>query len=363
MYARVEKPKENSFSTKRQESRAVANSVVQNKGDVKQGFGIVDNRHEIISQGRLLQRIQEQGVECISCEAPIQRIEIANIASGTDPSTLMHSIGEDENVINIDTGHMVISDAIIHANHPLVWKAIAKEFVRLNLNTSYPKAVKLAPVGEKVEWLAGTMVKDPLAGAARLKQVLSVKAGMKGAYEIYHLLPDPLKYEIAMKLQSLDDFKLGDLGTFAEQSLKKGGTDIVHIINALGFDPIGDPAQALHLATGIKPGGILFITAEASGQSVASLIPKKLIWTDEALKLIGTFLLGPGIEKLTTLPLGEFFDLVDSTVSGKAEALKSDPHTTTLDTRHTIASGASTSMEDNIPTVKLILKRNTKPVA
>jgi len=37
MYAQVEKPKEN-------KSRAVANSVAQNKNNTKQGFGFVDNR-------------------------------------------------------------------------------------------------------------------------------------------------------------------------------------------------------------------------------------------------------------------------------------------------------------------------------
>jgi len=39
MYAQVEKPKEN-------KSKAVANSVVQKKGSLKQGFGFVDNRPE-----------------------------------------------------------------------------------------------------------------------------------------------------------------------------------------------------------------------------------------------------------------------------------------------------------------------------
>ncbi|MFA6778382.1 MAG: hypothetical protein WCU80_01190 [Paludibacteraceae bacterium] len=46
MYEQVEKPKENSFPTNRQESRAVANAVVQEKSGVKQGFGFMDNRPE-----------------------------------------------------------------------------------------------------------------------------------------------------------------------------------------------------------------------------------------------------------------------------------------------------------------------------
>jgi hypothetical protein len=43
MYERVEKPQEN-------KSRAVANSVAQKKNNVKQGFGFVDNRTEMMTQ-------------------------------------------------------------------------------------------------------------------------------------------------------------------------------------------------------------------------------------------------------------------------------------------------------------------------
>lgn len=56
MYAQVEKQKENSFSTKRQESRAFANSVSQKKSAMKQGLGFVDNRPETIMQKRLIKR-------------------------------------------------------------------------------------------------------------------------------------------------------------------------------------------------------------------------------------------------------------------------------------------------------------------
>ncbi len=54
MYAQVEKPKRNSFSTKRQESRAVANSVTQKKSGGKQSFGFVDNRSEAMVQRNII---------------------------------------------------------------------------------------------------------------------------------------------------------------------------------------------------------------------------------------------------------------------------------------------------------------------
>jgi hypothetical protein len=57
MYAQVDKPKEN-------KSRAVANSVAQKKSNVKQGFGLVDNRlesKEIIQ----LQKVFTESVQCV----------------------------------------------------------------------------------------------------------------------------------------------------------------------------------------------------------------------------------------------------------------------------------------------------------
>ncbi len=57
MYAQVEKQKENSFPTNRQESRAVANSTGLKKSKGKEGFGFVDNRPEAVAQRKL----QKQG--------------------------------------------------------------------------------------------------------------------------------------------------------------------------------------------------------------------------------------------------------------------------------------------------------------
>jgi hypothetical protein len=50
MYEQVEKPKEN-------KSRSIANSVGQNKSNVKQGFGFVDNRPEAVAQRKLQEMV------------------------------------------------------------------------------------------------------------------------------------------------------------------------------------------------------------------------------------------------------------------------------------------------------------------
>lgn len=53
MYAQVEKPKENTSSADRRESRTIANELAQKKSNFKQGLGFVDNRQEAIVQKRL----------------------------------------------------------------------------------------------------------------------------------------------------------------------------------------------------------------------------------------------------------------------------------------------------------------------
>ncbi|WLE95766.1 MAG: hypothetical protein QTN59_13900 [Candidatus Electrothrix communis] len=61
MYEQVEKPKEN-------KSKAVANSVVQKKSGVKQGFGFVDNR-----PGNIMQRRFQKEVDQSQLSQPIQQ--------------------------------------------------------------------------------------------------------------------------------------------------------------------------------------------------------------------------------------------------------------------------------------------------
>lgn len=53
MYAKIEKPKVNGFSTKRLESWAIANAITQNKSSKNQSFSFLDNRPETVVQRRV----------------------------------------------------------------------------------------------------------------------------------------------------------------------------------------------------------------------------------------------------------------------------------------------------------------------
>ncbi len=65
MYEQVEKPKEN-------KSKDIANSVIQNNGSGKQGFGFVDNRPEVIAQRKLQEMADNYSVKLTQ---PIQKKE------------------------------------------------------------------------------------------------------------------------------------------------------------------------------------------------------------------------------------------------------------------------------------------------
>lgn len=65
MYAQVGGSKENSSSTKRQESKAVANYITQKKSKERQGLGFVDNRPGAIAQRGLIDVIQSMPMSVV----------------------------------------------------------------------------------------------------------------------------------------------------------------------------------------------------------------------------------------------------------------------------------------------------------
>ncbi len=71
MYAQVEKPKEN-------KSRAVANSVAQNKSNGKQGFGFVDNRPEVIAQQKSITKQYDNKYMSPNSSISAKQLKIVN---------------------------------------------------------------------------------------------------------------------------------------------------------------------------------------------------------------------------------------------------------------------------------------------
>ena len=79
MYEQVEKSKEN-------KSRAIANSVAQNKSNVKQGFGFVDNRSESKAQKKLQNIMSNNNLQMMNRNEGtiLQRFSVA----GSAPSSI-----------------------------------------------------------------------------------------------------------------------------------------------------------------------------------------------------------------------------------------------------------------------------------
>ncbi len=83
MYAQGEKPKEN-------KSRAVANSVAQNKGNAKQGFGFVDNRSEAIVQRKLQEMDSLSVVQKCVIHAPRCQVQCKQKQAFSTETNLRH---------------------------------------------------------------------------------------------------------------------------------------------------------------------------------------------------------------------------------------------------------------------------------
>ena len=105
------KPNENSFLTKRQESRAVGNSVAQKKRNGKQGFGFVDNRQQsqinYYNNTIQLQKIQDSTItkivkqvdEKIRMGAPLYLSVLKKIADNLEVTVITNSVSAHENAL------------------------------------------------------------------------------------------------------------------------------------------------------------------------------------------------------------------------------------------------------------------------
>ncbi|MFS0557784.1 hypothetical protein [Brevibacillus sp. 179-C9.3 HS] len=298
----------------------------------------------------------------------IQCKKIGNLASGTQATTLMQpkekkeeDEGTPDQIINFDTGHMIISDVLLSDLDGPSWDRII-EIMQETLSIQYPKTIK---EDEKRNWFKGVVKKNKSAAAAYVKQLLKVKKGASGANELLEVLHPDDRQRIEEELEKLKNFKLGDSKTLMTYTKEDNQLfDDVYIINALGFDPLHDPEQVNALAAAIKAGGNLQLIAEATGESIsafwqhAAVVHNKAILKDEH----GLSVLLSSTKSLGALEISKYFDLDNCSVGNKNTVLAADEKTSGLNTRHTVATTGGTDMAETIPTVKLVLKRNDKPV-
>jgi hypothetical protein len=139
MYEQTVKPKEN-------KSRAVANSVTQKKSNRKQGFGVVDNRPEVVAQRKLVNInsfLQRKASVYSNGEVTVQRIGAQSntfrlVVNGVTRDEIDDAI---DNIPGGNGGYAQLNgnagfDVVIYAMHTLPVST-----VRNSLRNQLPNAI------------------------------------------------------------------------------------------------------------------------------------------------------------------------------------------------------------------------------
>lgn len=299
-------------------------------------------------------RSRSVGTESSGTVVPRRR-RVVNLASGTDMATLMRAIRERTvvtDVINFDTGHMAIADVLI-ANAPdslLPFLIEIREMVTGgNLNDRLQSCIRKAPTAQMgFDNFLQLHLQQVMQG------LLLRYPGSAGARRLYEQMRTPDKYRVVEKLQNVamrsnDTFKLGDASRLA---LEPGTLDEIHIVNAYGFDPLNDNAVCQALAAALAPGGLLIITAEATGPSVAPALGE-MSKGDVRGSNWGKNGFPGQIPMLTILT---YFDYLpgQSTIGERATVFGGHPLTRELSTRHTVGN---TDMMSHLPTIRLVFRK------
>lgn len=297
----------------------------------------------------------------------IQRKRVANIASGTDITTLMRANPEHgyTEVINFDTGHMIIAD-VLTRNFAVADGGSLKPFK----DDLWAKISNHPDYGELISRLKSYNQKKQVAGAttvtwgfieAYLQSVLQVYLRLHpnsgGARALYTRMRDEDKYDVAIHLQELGKqlgadygFMLGDATRLPLQT--KGGKDKfdeVFMINAYGFDPLHDRQVFNAIGLALKPTGLLYIVAEATGPTVAPLLGT----LSRGEKKSGEWTKNGFPKSVPPLPITQHFRYRPD-LSNISAGLPDHPLLNALETRHTVGQSA---MMAHIPTVTAVFEQ------
>lgn len=284
---------------------------------------------------------------------------VFNLASGTVPETLMHTDVEQQHVVNLDSGHMAVADAVFANINPEVIGSIVALLVQHNPKGQFG-ATKRLTIEERTMALNEQMTKSATL-MTNLKQLLHVSfPGHAGVLAFIERMPRYVKETIRKNLAGLKDFQFGDLETGAEIARSRGTADVVHMVNAFGFDPIEDHGQVIHLATMLRSGGRLVITAETTGPTVSPLFRGY----DGVLSPGAITAHISGIISRTAL--GIYFDLgpltyphgIPVSSGSRSDVMPRNAFTKSMDsTRHTMPSTSTTGMPES-DTVQITFIRN-----
>ena len=292
---------------------------------------------------------------------------VFNLASGTVPNTLMHPNADEQEVLNIDSGHMAVADAAFaYRKDNVVVDKIAHLLVLHNPKNQFSlgKGKNLQTENDKIDLLKKQMIEKDSTFNSNLKLLLhDCYRGKDGALSFLKEMPKNVQQYALKNLNNLTDFRHGDLESGSGIAKEEGQADVVHMVNAFGFDPIEDEQQVVHLANMLRPGGRLVITAEATGPTV------KPLWKGSNLPNSSGELFALISTNLRETEIGKYFYLgpliyphgMPVNYGARSAVMPSNSFTRSMETtRHTMPSEKTTEMVDST-TVQITFVRNNTP--
>lgn len=280
---------------------------------------------------------------------------VYNLASGTVPETLMHEYAEQQQMFNLDSGHMAVADAVFaNMDEEGVIEGIVNLLMEHNPNGQFGLTKAYKTTDARREALE-TQMKNPKTLMTNLKLLLHHNyPGYNGVQQFLMQMPPIIIKAFRKKSKGIE---LGDL-SIGDRA--HGKVDIVHMVNAYGFDPINDIVQVQHLATMLKPGGRLVITAETTGPTV------KPFFKGYEGDMSPDTLFEHVSRVLETYNLGNYFTLgslvyphgIPLALGLRSDVMPRNAFTASMiSTRHTMPSVDTTRMPD-VSTLQITFIRN-----
>lgn len=293
--------------------------------------------------------------------APIQRETVLNYGSGTDVQTLIRPIRSDDYVLNIDSGHMILSDII--EEFLLQEKYDALLGIMKELLDAYAKGHK------------GQSSKELLTSSAKQKDLFWLKHEFFSKYPGYAGVQNILKRigrdasdrfeKEKERLNNGTNFEYGDSSTGLRGFNKD--VDRIYCINGYQYSPLTQDEIFVPMANALKTGGTLHLVSSILGDTVRDFYQdykrahKKIIdgfISPGVRRNLNEVLSKIGLKPAMQLPIFKYFvyNAEQSFVYlTKTNAFRADDYTKGL---KSFSTEAHEELPDNLIHVTLVLTRN-----
>ncbi|MFZ5986730.1 MAG: DUF4157 domain-containing protein [Bacillota bacterium] len=293
--------------------------------------------------------------------APIQRETVLNYGSGTDVQTLIRPIRSDDYVLNIDSGHMILSDII--EEFLLQEKYDALLGIMKELLDAYAKGHK------------GQSSKELLTSSAKQKDLFWLKHEFFSKYPGYAGVQNILKRigrdasdrfeKEKERLNNGTNFEYGDSSTGLRGFNKD--VDRIYCINGYQYSPLTQDEIFVPMANALKTGGTLHLVSSILGDTVRDFYQdykrahKKIIdgfISSGVRRNLNEVLSKIGLKPAMQLPIFKYFvyNAEQSFVYlTKTNAFRADDYTKGL---KSFSTEAHEELPDNLIHVTLVLTRN-----